>query len=77
MWNFPASWRAAETPGRSHESRYYGQRFMLRLDETTARKLQHLVEQFAKSRAEIIRQLIAQATPADFPPSWHLAVAER
>ena len=75
--NFPASWRAAETPGRSHDSRYYSQRFMLRLDGDTSRKLQHLVEQFAKPRAEIIRQLIAQETAEDFPPSWHLAVAER
>ena len=50
---------------------------MLRLDQTTATKLQHLVAQFAKPRAEIIRQLIAQAAPADFPPSWHLAVDEQ
>jgi hypothetical protein len=25
----------------------------------------------------VIRQLIAHATPEDFPESWHLAVAER
>jgi predicted transcriptional regulator len=70
--DFPESWRAGELASRSHDLRYFGQRFMLRLDETTTQKLQRLVEQFAKSRAEIIRQLIAQATPEDFPPSWHL-----
>jgi predicted transcriptional regulator len=39
---------------------------MLRLDETTTQKLQQLVEQFGLSRAEIIRQLIAQAKLEDF-----------
>lgn len=58
---FPESWRARLTDVRSHDSRYYGQRFMLRLDETTTQKLQQLVEQFGMLRAEIIRQLIAQA----------------
>jgi predicted DNA-binding protein len=74
---FPHSWRAGESVIRSHDSRYYGQRFMLRLDETTTQKLQRLVEHFAKSRAEIIRQLIAQATPERFPKSWQIAVDER
>ena len=36
---------------------------MLRLDETTMRTLQHLAEQSDQSRAEMIRQLIAHATP--------------
>jgi predicted transcriptional regulator len=49
---------------------------MLRLDQTTSTKLQHLVEQFGMPRAEIIRQPIAQATPEDFPSSWQLAVQE-
>ena len=59
--DFPESWRAGEIVIRSHDSQTYGQRFMLRLDETTTQKLQRLVEQFGMSRAEIIRQLIAQA----------------
>jgi hypothetical protein len=50
---------------------------MLRLDQTTATQLQHLVDQFGKPRAEVIRQLIAQARPEDFPQSWHLARDER
>ena len=75
--DFPASWRTGETAGRSHDSRYYGQRFMLRLDETTAETLQRLVEQVGKPGAEIIRQLIAQATPESFPQSWRSAVDER
>jgi predicted DNA-binding protein len=75
--DFPESWRAGETVSRSHDSRYYGQRFMLRLDEATTRKLQHLVEHFERPRAEIIRQLIAQAKAEDFPQSWRLAAQER
>jgi hypothetical protein len=75
--DFPPSWRAGETTPRSYDSRYYGQRFMLRLDEMTTTKLQHLVEHFDKPRAEIIRQLIAQARPEGFPRSWQMAVQER
>jgi hypothetical protein len=33
--DFPASWRAGDTTPRSHDSGYYGTRFMLRLDEVT------------------------------------------
>jgi hypothetical protein len=47
------------------------------LDQTTAMKLQHLVEQFGRPRAPIIRQLIAQATLEDFPLSWQAAVDEQ
>jgi predicted transcriptional regulator len=42
---------------------------MLRLDEITAQKLRQLVEQVRSSRTEIIRQLVAQAKPEDFPES--------
>jgi Ribbon-helix-helix protein, copG family len=73
----PESWRAGESVFRSHDSQTYGQRFMLRLDETTTQKLQQLVTQFGMSRAEIIRQLVAQATIEAFPPSWQVAAAER
>jgi predicted transcriptional regulator len=71
---FPASWRAEETTPRSHESGYYGTRFMLRLDDQTSSKLRTLTQTFHRSAAEVIRQLIAQARPEDFPPSWQLAV---
>jgi hypothetical protein len=37
----------------------------------------HLVEHFDKPRAEVIRQLITQARPEDFPQSWQLAANER
>jgi hypothetical protein len=47
------------------------------LDEGTSRKLEALTETFDRSAAEIIRQLITQAMPEDFPPSWRLAVEER
>jgi Ribbon-helix-helix protein, copG family len=75
--DFPEIWRAGVIGVRSHDSHTYGQRFMLRLDEITAQKLQELVEQVGRSRAEIIRQLVAQATLEAFPPSWQLAAAER
>jgi plasmid stability protein len=73
---FPASWRAAVANVRTHDSPTYGRRFMLRLDETTAQKLQALVAQFGTSQAAIIRQLITQAKPEEFPESWHLSTRE-
>jgi hypothetical protein len=66
----PASWQAERSDERSHDSRTYGTRFMLRLDAIAPTKLQQLVKQFGASKAEIIRQLIMQATPEDYPPSW-------
>jgi hypothetical protein len=80
--DFPTSWCAGDAPrqgipkGRSHDSRAYGKRFMLRLDEPTRAMLEHLSKHFTKSNAEIIQQLVAQATPEVFPMSWHLAVEE-
>lgn len=74
--DFPHSWRAEVVGGRSHDSPTYGQRFMLRLDESTAQKLQALVTQFGRSRAAIIRQLVAQSTLEDFPQSWQKAAEE-
>jgi predicted transcriptional regulator len=80
--DFPASWQAASTeqkhaPKRSHDSRQYGTRFMLRLDDASLGKLDAFTEFFHTSRAEVIRQLIMQATPKVFPKSWHLAAQER
>jgi hypothetical protein len=67
--DFPASWRAGEIAGRSHESGYYHSRLMLRLDGATQRKLETLMRTFHRPAAEIIRQLIAQARPEEFPES--------
>jgi hypothetical protein len=50
---------------------------MLRLDESSQTKLQQLIKQFGASKAEIIRQLIAQAKPEDFPLSWQMRATER
>jgi endonuclease YncB( thermonuclease family) len=75
--DFPTSWRDATPPERSHDSRIYTERFMLRLDEPSRIKLQNLVEHFGISKADIIRQLLAQAKPEDFPKSWHIRAAER
>jgi hypothetical protein len=72
----PASWQEARSEKRSHDSHTYGTRFMLRLDEPSEIKLQQLVTQFGASKAEIIRQLLAQAKPEDFPKSWHMKAAE-
>jgi predicted transcriptional regulator len=75
--DFPGSWREERLEERSHDSRDYGARFMLRLDAASETTLQRLAEQFHVPRAAIIRQLLAQATPDTFPTSWHLRVAER
>jgi hypothetical protein len=68
--DFPASWKEERPAGRSYDSHVYTERFMLRLDELSKTKLQHLVEHYGASKANIIRQLIAQAETEDFPPSW-------
>jgi hypothetical protein len=70
----PDSWRAGETLGRSHESGYYQRKFGMRLDKGTSQKLEALSQAFHRQAAEVIRQLVAQAKPEDFPESWHLAV---
>ena len=57
--------------------RIYGTRFMLPLDETSQIKLQQLISHFGVSKATIIRQLIMQASPEDFPTSWQLKAAAR
>jgi hypothetical protein len=75
--DFPASWQEARSEKRSHDSRTYGRRFLLRLDEPSQTKLQQPVEQFGTSKAEIIRQLVAQAKPEDFPKSWQMRAQER
>jgi hypothetical protein len=73
---FPASWQEARPGERLHDSRTYSTRFMLRLDEPSETKLQQLVKQFGASNAEIIRQLIAQASDEDFPKNWQKRAAE-
>jgi hypothetical protein len=49
---------------------------MLQLDASTRGRLEDLSHHFDRSHAEIIRQLIAQAKPGDFPESWQLAAEE-
>jgi hypothetical protein len=81
--DFPKSWqvKAIETQTatgqRPHDSRYYGTRFMLRLDAPARARLEALASHFDASQAEVIRQLIIQVTVEDFLPSWHLAAGER
>jgi hypothetical protein len=73
----PASWEEERSEERSHDSSVYSTRFVLRLDEASRTTLQNLVERFHVSKADLIRQLIAQATDDDFPRSWHTRAAER
>jgi hypothetical protein len=61
--DFPGNWQEERSERRSHDSRVYGARFMLRLDRASETALQRLAEQFNLPRAEIIRQLLVQATP--------------
>jgi hypothetical protein len=75
--DFPASWRVGQTASRSHDSGCFGRKYQLRLDEASSAKLGQLAEHFDTSAAEVLRQLIAQATPEDFPRSWRLAAGER
>jgi hypothetical protein len=75
--DFPASWQAATPRERFHDSPTYTTRFMLRLDESSQTTLQQLVTQFGASKAEIIRHLITQANPEDFPKSWQMRASER
>jgi hypothetical protein len=70
--DFPASWQEATPAERSHDSRTYRTRFMLRLDGSSRTKLQQLTRQCGASKATIIRQPIAHATPEDFPPRWQM-----
>jgi hypothetical protein len=72
MADFPASWQAASTeqqraPKRSHDSRQYGTRFMLGLDEDSLGKLDAFTEVFAPSRADVIRQRITRRARRGFP----------
>jgi hypothetical protein len=75
--DFPGNWQEGRSPERSYDSRVYGTRFMLRLNEPSQTKLQQLVKQFGASKAEIIRQLISQANDQDFPKSWQMRAAEQ
>jgi predicted DNA-binding protein len=74
--DFPPSWRAEASAARSHESGDFHRKCGLRLDAVTSRILAAFMHTFERSAAAIIRELIAQASPEDFPPSWHMAAIE-
>ena len=76
LTDFPASWQAVRSEERSHDSRVYDTRFMLRLDHLAQEKLEALSAHCDLLAAAIIRQLIGQATPEDFPLSWQLSATE-
>jgi hypothetical protein len=77
MTDFPGSWQEARLEKRSHDSQTYGTRFMLRLDDPTSATLEELSTHVDTPAAEIIRQLIVQAEPEDFPASWQMKASER
>jgi predicted transcriptional regulator len=77
LTDFPESWQEERSEARSHESRTYRKRFMLRLDAPTGEKLERLSAHFDRPAAAIIRQLLAQANIDAFPKSWHMRAAER
>jgi hypothetical protein len=77
LTDFPESWQEALSGGRSHDSRHYDTRFMLRLDEPSRINLQDLVDHFHLPKATIIRQLLIQATPEDFPKGWQMSAGSR
>jgi hypothetical protein len=71
-------WRRP-SPGRRLKNPYHEvplQVFSASL-RTQSIRLAMLMQAFDCSAAEVIRQLIVQAQPEDFPESWHLAVRER
>jgi predicted transcriptional regulator len=74
--DFPRSWQEERSERRSHDSRSYGARFMLRLDAASETTLQRLAEHFDVPRAASIRQLLAQATSEVFPGYWRLWAVE-
>ena len=80
--DFPASWHEAtleerSQEERSHDSQIYDTRFMLRLDKTSQTKLEQLISHLRASKAQIICQLILQATLEDFPRSWQMNTEAR
>jgi hypothetical protein len=72
----PPSWRTGATAVRSHEPGYDGRRFQFPLNPDTQTKVGMLMQTFDQSAAEIIRQLMAQAGPADCPRRWHVSVGD-
>ena len=73
--NVPPGWAVGVIAGWSHDSHAYATRFMLPLDDAARAKLSTSTQTFRRSAAEVIRQLIAQPSPEDFPPSCPVAVA--
>jgi hypothetical protein len=51
-------------------------KFTLRFDAGASTTLAYLEQRFHRPAAAVIRQLIAQATPEDFPLGWRIAADE-
>lgn len=64
--------QTGEAESRSHDSHYYDQRYMLRLDDATRAKLDRFAQHFNTSVAEVIRQVVAQTEIEDFPETWQM-----
>jgi hypothetical protein len=75
--DFPLSWQAGEILPQSHNLRYYGIGFLIRLYAQTRARLEELSNHFGKPVVAVIRQLIVQLRMEAFPVSWQMAVDER
>jgi len=58
-------------------SRSYVPESVLPHDDETPDTLEMLTRAFDRPATEIVRQLITQAKPEDFPRSWQMAVDEQ
>ena len=72
-----ASWQEERSKERSHDSRTYDTGFMLRFGHLTRETLEVLSTHVNTPASEVIRRLIAQAIPEDFPKSWQMKASER
>jgi len=68
--DLPAHWQTGEGDPHAHDSCHDEKRDMMRLDRLTRQKLDEWSEHVGTSIAEIIRHLVNQATPEDFPETW-------
>lgn len=70
--DLPPHWQAGGRDPHAHDSRHYGKRSMMRLDDRTWEKLEALSDHCDVSVAEVIRHLVAQAKIEDFPQNWQV-----
>ena len=76
------AWMRKRTPSLTNSLRPFTEsasshrKFGPRLGERTPQKLEALMHIFERRAVEIIREVLALATPEVFPMSWRVAVEE-